>query len=662
MEADNINMRFIQDNYPEDIARTFKRLWNTKKQRAKQKNRRIFLLQCKNAQLCPTFLKLKLQHIKFLDKSMKINFDRAVSKFQLRTLNLLLTDTTKHLRKLEAEIRHTESELKSIQPSEHIRQYLNIQNCKIEETFKKVQSKQIKKLQKLKNKNSNTNTTHTEWVTNLTDTDIPETVLEILSLGPNYGMEYKTENIPITDIVASLETGIINLEPEIQSKIRTDITNTITNFKNKNPKRNREQDILNKKIKETTTFLKNNPQLKILKPDKSNKTVIMNNSDYKHKILEHLNDKKTYKKLNRDPTQVIQRKNNEIVKNWETKNLLPKKLCSSLKIHNAVPPQFYGLPKLHKDNIPLRPIVSCIQGPTYNLSKYLSKCISPIIGQNAYHIKDSWTFKQFIDTVNLNEDERLVSFDVVSLYTNTPMEKAKDIISKRWDEIKNHTDLTKVEFMKAIDFCITNSYFQFEDSFYSQIDGCSMGNPLSSVLAELVMEDLEKTIIEKLIFKINFFKRYVDDCITAIAESHITPIINELNNYHPKLKFTVEIEKNNRINFLDMTLIHDNNGSKIETIWHTKETCLKIHNAVPPQFYGLPKLHKDNIPLRPIVSCIQGPTYNLSKYLSKCISPIIGQNAYHIKDSWTFKQFIDTVNLNEDERLVSFDVITDKAM
>lgn len=110
------------------------------------------------------------------------------------------------------------------------------------------------------------------------------------------------------------------------------------------------------------------------------------------------------------------------------------------------------------------------------------------------------------------------------------------------------------------------------NSFYSQIDGCSMGAPLSALLAQLVMEDLEETIINKIKHKISFFKRYVDDCLTAVSEADILLILNELNNYHPKIKFTTEIEKDNRINFLDMTLIHNIMNSKIETIWHTKET------------------------------------------------------------------------------------------
>lgn len=54
-----------------------------------------------------------------------------------------------------------------------------------------------------------------------------------------------------------------------------------------------------------------------------------------------LNDEATYKKLKQDPTKIIQTKNNELIKSWEKKNILPKKLCNELKIHNANPPQIY---------------------------------------------------------------------------------------------------------------------------------------------------------------------------------------------------------------------------------------------------------------------------------------------------------------------------------
>lgn len=75
-------------------------------------------------------------------------------------------------------------------------------------------------------------------MTNLTNTTIPESVLEVLSLGPNSSLELEKANIPAAYILATLETGIMSLDTNIQAKIRTEVVNTITNFKSKNPRTN----------------------------------------------------------------------------------------------------------------------------------------------------------------------------------------------------------------------------------------------------------------------------------------------------------------------------------------------------------------------------------------------------------------------------------------
>lgn len=85
-----------------------------------------------------------------------------------------------------------------------------------------------------------------------------------------------------------------------------------------------------------------------------------------------LNDKETYKKLNKDPRNKIQTNVNNLISFWEKKLYISENTSKKLKIHNALPPRIYGLPKLHKPNIPLRPIVSSIQSPTYIFSKFLA--------------------------------------------------------------------------------------------------------------------------------------------------------------------------------------------------------------------------------------------------------------------------------------------------
>ena len=60
-----------------------------------------------------------------------------------------------------------------------------------------------------------------------------------------------------------------------------------------------------------------------------------------------------------------------------------------------------------------------------------------------------------------------------------------------------------------------------------------------------------------------------------------------------------------------------------------------------PLFYGLPKIHK---PLRPIVSFVNSPTYQLSKHLVKILSPLVGNSFSYVKNSKEFKFYIDSKN------------------
>ena len=228
------------------------------------------------------------------------------------------------------------------------------------------------------------------------------------------------------------------------------------------------------------------------------------------------------------------------------------------------------MPKLHKDGIPMRPIVSCIQSPLNKLSKYLKDILTNIVHKSSSYIKDSWQFKEKIKNIILPNNYIIISLDVISLYTNVPIELALSIIRKKWNEIKKFTDIPLDEFLTAIELTLKSTYFLYNDKCYKQIEGCAMGSSISSVIAQMVLEELESEVISKLPFQLPYFYRYVDDCITAVPKTKTTDTLNAFNAFHPKLKFTIEIEENNKINFLDMTLHHTNNTIKTE--WYTKKT------------------------------------------------------------------------------------------
>ena len=83
----------------------------------------------------------------------------------------------------------------------------------------------------------------------------------------------------------------------------------------------------------------------------------------------------------------------------------------------------YGLPKLHKSNVPLRPIISGIDSAPHKIAKTLAKTLTPLLGTiSSSHLKNSGDLINKIKDINV-ENKQLASLDVVSLYTNIPVDK-----------------------------------------------------------------------------------------------------------------------------------------------------------------------------------------------------------------------------------------------
>ena len=127
---------------------------------------------------------------------------------------------------------------------------------------------------------------------------------------------------------------------------------------------------------------------------------------------------------------------------------LSKKLIES----NPLTPRIYGLPKIHKDGAPLRPIVNTIGGPTYLLAKFLALKLKPLVGRTDSFVKDSSSFVNELKEVKLSPDDKLVSFDVVSLFTKIPINEAIEVINRITDP--NTAQLVRI--------CLTSTFFSFE--------------------------------------------------------------------------------------------------------------------------------------------------------------------------------------------------------
>ena len=113
--------------------------------------------------------------------------------------------------------------------------------------------------------------------------------------------------------------------------------------------------------------------------------------------------------------------------------------------------------------------------------------------------------------------------------------------------------------------------FKFNGKFYKQKIGTPIGSVISPMLAEIVMEDLEKTIFERVEFAVPFSFRYVDDTLLCVPLDKLQKVIDTFNDYHPRIQFTHEMERNNKISFLYLGIIKLDNG-KIVSNWFRKST------------------------------------------------------------------------------------------
>lgn len=159
--------------------------------------------------------------------------------------------------------------------------------------------------------------------------------------------------------------------------------------------------------------------------------------------------------------------------------------------------------------------------------------------------------------IQLEENDVITSFDAVSLFTRVPVPLAVEAIEEKWDEIKNHTSIQKDMFIEAIELCLNNGYCNFENVSYEQVEGLAMGSPLSAIVAEIVLDKLFTMIKNN--FNVKLFVKFVDDSLCIVNRDHVDNVFNFLNSYHHRLEFTCELEENNMINFLDITIIKNVN-------------------------------------------------------------------------------------------------------
>ena len=108
-----------------------------------------------------------------------------------------------------------------------------------------------------------------------------------------------------------------------------------------------------------------------------------------------LSDKTKFEHIsNVDPSLTMVRledRINNFLKQLKTKELICESIYKLLYVSGFAPGILYGLAKIHKDNIPLRPILAAYKTAGYKIAKYLVPLIEPF-ASNDFTLKNSYEF------------------------------------------------------------------------------------------------------------------------------------------------------------------------------------------------------------------------------------------------------------------------------
>ena len=143
-------------------------------------------------------------------------------------------------------------------------------------------------------------------------------------------------------------------------------------------------------------YLRKNKDIVITKPDKGNEVVILNRKLYDNAFQEIISDTSIFEKLNEVPTLKREASLQRFLHKLKEKTFFSENEYDKLYPSGSAPARIYGTPKMHKlsssDSFPkLRPIVSSIGTFNYNLARFLSDLLSPLVS-NDYSCKDTFSF------------------------------------------------------------------------------------------------------------------------------------------------------------------------------------------------------------------------------------------------------------------------------
>nr|VZI31571.1 unnamed protein product [Spirometra erinaceieuropaei] len=362
-------------------------------------------------------------------------------------------------------------------------------------------------------------------VHNLSSHRFTQQQLAVLS----YDAKFSTRDARPEDFIASFESALQKCEAgeECKNSMRQEVSTLLIQHKRQMTiSKGEDRELLKiRKMKDIVTLL----------ADKGRSTVVMDKAGYCTKLGNLLMDKEAYVPSTVSEFKKLVNSINNTIGKLRKAGALTRREALAAKASDTAMARFYGLPK-----------------------------------DSQWTVKSAEEFLTRIKHLEVEADEVMVSFDVISLFTSIPpaqtIETIDGFLRKKYDETDQQ--LKRAHIIELLELCL-KTFFTFNGQVYEQKKGTPMGSPLSGLIAEAVLRRLEQQVFSS--YPPKFWARYVDDTFVVIKRSDVKAFKALLNSIFPDIQFTMEEEVDNQLPFPGVQVTRLTDGKIRTTVYPLPE-------------------------------------------------------------------------------------------
>ena len=348
-----------------------------------------FLETCHLNHVIPKFLSFRLYKRSLEDTSLYRNWQERLLSLEISSKKSTLAEYNELLSSAKADLRTSLSFL-------DFHAAIYFLNRRHEKKFKSIAQRPDRKLESLGASRSVQSLDPDNVIFNLSNYVLSNREKFLLSFGLNFGLPVTKPNfykhfLPFENLILRLKNIPLIPSASFNTTIRLvkQAAYDAYNKANKSPTFN----IFKPHDRKILQNLSKNEDIIVSRPDKGRGVVIQNKNDYIQKMNCILSDSTKFSHCTtQDPYKLSLTKEDKILRflrSLKKKGAISQFQYDQLHPVGSGPGLLYGLPKVHKQGNPLRPILAAYNTPSYNIAKFLVPLLEPLT-KSPYTVTNSY--------------------------------------------------------------------------------------------------------------------------------------------------------------------------------------------------------------------------------------------------------------------------------